>query len=192
MARPRAFDAREALTTVRALFWSQGFAATSMQDVTRATGIGRQSLYDTFGSKEELFEAALREYQGSMSARVSGALVREGSMRERLTGFFDLLIDVLLAGGGRGCLLANSLAEKHQVGAGPRAVLDQNMREMERALRDCVRAAQRAGEIPSQPPAPVIAAFLFNAVLGLSGMARLGTGRRRLREIAQLALDALG
>lgn len=191
MARPRIFDAQTALATVCELFWSEGFAATSMDDITRATGIGRQSLYNTFGSKEQLFEAALKKYRDREFGRLVSALEINGSLRIRLTHFFDVVLEILMRCDGRGCLLANTITELGQVGAGAKTVVEANAKAVKGRLRSVIREAQRRGEIALQPSAEAQGAYLFNNVLGLSAMARLGTDGRRMRQIVRVALDAV-
>src|SRR5260370_8746508 len=62
VARPKEFDREDALRRAIPVFWERGFAGTSTDDLVGAMGIGRQSLYDTFGDKRRLFLAALRTY----------------------------------------------------------------------------------------------------------------------------------
>ena len=63
MARTKEFDQEQALDAAMNLFWERGYEATSIQDLVEATGVQRQSLYDTFGSKHELFLQSLMRYQ---------------------------------------------------------------------------------------------------------------------------------
>ncbi len=62
MARPREFDRDQVVDRAVEVFWRQGFEATSIQDLVEATGLNRGSLYNTFGDKAGLFEAALERY----------------------------------------------------------------------------------------------------------------------------------
>ena len=62
MARPKAFDRDRTLARALELFQAKGYEATSIQDLVDAMGIGRQSLYDTFGDKEALYREALERY----------------------------------------------------------------------------------------------------------------------------------
>ena len=62
MGRPKEFDEHEALMKAMRLFWVHGYKATSIQDLVDGMGIGRGSLYGTFGGKRALFMRALRHY----------------------------------------------------------------------------------------------------------------------------------
>ncbi len=62
MPRVKEFDPDQALDRAMELFWRKGYEATSVQDLVEHMGINRFSLYDTFGSKHELFMAALDRY----------------------------------------------------------------------------------------------------------------------------------
>ena len=65
MPRPRTFDETDVVAAARDEFWSRGYAATSVDDLTSATGLGKGSLYGAFGDKHELFLRALNDYIGT-------------------------------------------------------------------------------------------------------------------------------
>src|SRR3712207_2285373 len=60
--RPRKFDREAALALATHVFWSKGYEAASISDLTKAMGIGSPSLYAAFGSKEALYAEALQHY----------------------------------------------------------------------------------------------------------------------------------
>src|SRR5258707_13616400 len=80
MARAKEFDRDVALRRAIPVFWKKGFARTSTEDLVAAMGIGKQSLYDTFGDKRGLFLEALRTYNSegvaSLVKRVAGGASR--------------------------------------------------------------------------------------------------------------------
>ena len=67
MARPREFDLEVVLAEARILFAKKGYHGTSIDDLVRATGLQRGSIYKAFGSKRNLFEATLREMLSSFT-----------------------------------------------------------------------------------------------------------------------------
>ena len=69
MARPRTFAEKDVIAAARDQFWSAGYAGTSLDDLTEATGLGRGSLYGAFGDKHELYLRALDDYcRGTMGS----------------------------------------------------------------------------------------------------------------------------
>ena len=70
MGRPRAFSESDVVTSASAVFARRGFAATSVDDLVRATGVGRASLYGAFGSKDGLFQRCL---SGALAALGPGS-----------------------------------------------------------------------------------------------------------------------
>jgi AcrR family transcriptional regulator len=69
MARPRAFDESQVLAQARQLFASQGYNGTSIDDLVRATGLLRGSIYKAFGSKRNLFEKLLADVAGDFEKK---------------------------------------------------------------------------------------------------------------------------
>lgn len=70
MGRPRAFSESDVVVSASAVFARRGFAATSVDDLVRATGVGRASLYGAFGSKDGLFQRCL---SGALAALGPGS-----------------------------------------------------------------------------------------------------------------------
>lgn len=58
--RTKDFEPDDVADAAMQVFWRRGYAATSVQDLVDGTGLGRGSLYNAFGSKQGLYEAALR------------------------------------------------------------------------------------------------------------------------------------
>src|SRR6202008_395063 len=65
MPRPRKFDEADVVAAARDEFWARGYAATSVDDLTSVTGLGKGSLYGAFGDKHSLFMLALDDYVGT-------------------------------------------------------------------------------------------------------------------------------
>ena len=70
MGRPRAFSESDVVASASAVFARRGFAAASVDDLVRATGVGRASLYGAFGSKDGLFQRCL---SGALAALGPGS-----------------------------------------------------------------------------------------------------------------------
>src|SRR5262249_21353703 len=112
MARIKAFDPEAVLDRAMLLFWRQGYEATSVQDLVDALGIGRGSLYATFGDKHALFLAALDRYSEMVFAALLPPLQADGSSRDALQQMFSRVLDLATAPSHPpGCLMTNTLAE---------------------------------------------------------------------------------
>ena len=72
--RPRSFDADRVLGQVRDTFWRHGFAGTSMDQLSAATGLHKPSLYGAFGDKKALYMETLNRYRAEARAQFAEAL----------------------------------------------------------------------------------------------------------------------
>ena len=72
--RPRAFDTQQALARARDLFWSRGYAATSVQDLVDELGVQRGSLYAAFGDKHDLYLKAVALYDSENREQLEAVL----------------------------------------------------------------------------------------------------------------------
>ena len=91
MAGVKQFDRNEALDRAMVAFWSRGYEATSIDDLVQATGIGRGSLYGTFGDKRQLFLAALDQYWNTVGMEMFAQL-SDPDARNAIERMFDALI----------------------------------------------------------------------------------------------------
>ncbi|WPP39941.1 TetR/AcrR family transcriptional regulator [Paenibacillus hunanensis] len=89
MARKRGFDEEHVLQQVMNLFWHKGYEATSMSDLTAATGLQKPSLYAAFGDKQALFEAALRRYNHQHAQRIDRLLQQDKTARQSFERLFQ-------------------------------------------------------------------------------------------------------
>ncbi|MGW7069052.1 TetR/AcrR family transcriptional regulator [Streptomyces sp. NPDC054855] len=192
MGRPKQFDPDTAVEQAMDVFWRKGYAATTPQDLVDALGIGKGSLYNTFGSKHALFERALRRYRDSQAAALIEMLEESGPVRERLRAALWLLVEMDLADPDRrGCMAVNAAAEL----AGTDEVATELVRRMfdrtEEAFAMLVAKGQRAGEIDAGRDARAIGSLLVTTVVGLRLMARVVEGPERLTRAIDATIDSL-
>src|SRR3954466_7745807 len=77
MPRPRTFDEADVVARARKAFAETGFAGTSLDALLEATGLARQSLYNAFGGKKELFMRAF--FSAAADAVDAVESIRHGS-----------------------------------------------------------------------------------------------------------------
>src|SRR5919199_5772684 len=106
MARPKSFDQDAVLDQAAQLFRERGYEGTSMADLETYLGLGRQSLYNTFGDKHKLFLKALDRYRKEVSDAALVELTAPDAGLEAIRAFFHAAVEAHTARGPRlGCLL---------------------------------------------------------------------------------------
>ncbi len=191
MARPKSFDRDDVLDRAVELFWSQGFDATSMSDVRRAMGIGRQSLYDTFGDKDQLFAEVLDRYLAWNDAALAEALP-EGAGLDALRAFVVGVVDrVTSEEPRRGCLLMSTCGEVAGRDGEVSAHTERGLDAMTRTFTRVLRRAVEQGEVRADLD-PVVAGRMVTATLaGVNLLAQSGASRESLVAVVDQALAGL-
>ena len=146
--RPREFERDEALDKAMELFWSQGYEATGVAELCDQMGVGRQSLYNTFGDKESLFKEALRRYQSARMRPMVEALRGTGSGLDNVFKVLDSWLEASSDAVNRGCLMANSIAEFGMREPRISAELGAMLGEIEEAFTYALERAREDGELP--------------------------------------------
>ena len=130
--RPREFDQDDVLRVAFDQFWRKGVRGTSLSDIARDAGVQRGSLYNAFGSKEALFLCAYERYASEYLSSLQKVL-GSGTVRKRLTAFFDLTIKNFRSGSPpRGCPTTRGLMELSSVEGD---WLDENAERLDRIAR---------------------------------------------------------
>lgn len=192
MARPRSFDEQRVLQAVRDQFWDAGYAATSLDDLMRVSGLGKGSLYAAFGDKHQLFLRALRSYADDF----------HGALREAIATApraLDGLRRIVMAPAGdptgsaarRGCLMANSTCELASGDPDVAAQARQTYETATELIADGVARAQREGDLPADTDATALARALLASLEGLTFLGRTGMDIDTLAATARSLADQL-
>ncbi|MET0338472.1 MAG: TetR/AcrR family transcriptional regulator [Caulobacter sp.] len=187
MARPKAFDTDQALDAAIGVFREHGFEGASAGMLVGAMGIGRQSLYDTFGDKWDLYCSALRRY-GDGEARA-----HLGTLRGEARAFDGLkaMVHRVVVNARTPCLGVGSIAE---FGSSKEVLLKINTVAhgvITRAIIERIGEAKAQGDVAPDIDAAVAADFLIAAFSGIRLAARGGADDATLDGLGALALRAL-
>lgn len=193
MSRPPAFDRNQVIDEAMALFWRQGFHATSIQQLVEATGVNRASMYQTFGDKRGLFRAAMDRYINERSAKRIAAVDRTGSPLAVIRGYFLALIaaesDIERQ---MGCFLTNSAVELAPI----EGEVKQRVQAVFTAMRDRLAAAihsgQADGSIRRDIEPDALADMLLGLLQGLRVLARSGSDKAEIEANIETALKVIG
>jgi TetR/AcrR family transcriptional repressor of nem operon len=188
VARTKEFDPDVALRAAMDLFWRKGYEVTSMQDLVDCLGIGRGSIYATFGSKHELYLMALDRYAAESGDRALETLSRSGPVLPAVRAFVeDLLADALTD--RKGCLVTNTAVECADDRVVARRV-ESNWDGLETVLASALTRARNQGELSEGKDPRALARFLVTFVQGLRVLAKV-PDERRMRDAVDQALTLL-
>jgi TetR/AcrR family transcriptional repressor of nem operon len=192
--RPRAFDTQQALARARDLFWSRGYAATSVQDLVDELGVQRGSLYAAFGDKHDLYLKSVALYARENREQLE-AILRDGPVLPALRRM--LLDPSALTGapehpqGRRGCLVGNTTAELVPGDAAARALAAAAYDAFTEVVTAALARAQGAGEVTTSASPEAQARLLLLLFQGSALVSRAQPDRDRLAAAIDAALDAL-
>ncbi|MGI5132731.1 TetR/AcrR family transcriptional regulator [Pseudonocardia sp. CA-107938] len=172
--RTKEFDPDVVLGRALDAFWENGYERTSLVDLVARMGIGRRSLYDTFGDKNALFLQVLQRYAHEREAGFREIVDRAPDARQALR----VLLETAVAQGvvlRRGCLTVNTATEP---GAGDEAcaLVQRQLDSSKELVGELIERGRRDGSISSSSDGAVLTAAVFNAWLGLRVRVRAGAG----------------
>lgn len=180
---------RALLDSARALFADRGFAHTGREEIVGRAGVTRGALYHHFRGKEDLFRAVFEEMEEELATRIVNAAMGGSDAVAELRLGCEALLDA-----------ATDPAVQRVVLLDAPAVLGwQAWREIDAAwalglMREALQAAMDAGQIRSQPVAPlahVLLAALNEAALYIAGAGDGGRARREMGAVVEKLLATL-
>ncbi|CAL9601703.1 HTH-type transcriptional repressor ComR [Streptomyces sp. enrichment culture] len=192
MPRTREFDTEAAVSRAMELFWTRGYEATSVRDLTQHLGIGQGSLYAAFGDKDGLYRAALEHYRTTLAADALRSLEEEADARTAIRTLLTERIRVAVRSDGRGCLAVNAVCERLPRDATTRRTVRDMQDASREALAEVLRAAMERGEIAARHDPHTAAAFLVTFLNGLLVSSKITPDARSLEPLVDIALTALG
>lgn len=194
--RKRSFDKEEALDKAMRVFWENGYAGTSLAQLTEALGINKPSLYAAFGNKEQLFATAMEHYVERYAARNIERLTQPpgATLRQRLSAYLAGVIDTITDSEcPKGCMYVKSSCESGSVAVPDeiQASIDEMGLATEQALAGMLEAEQQSGELPADVRVQDIVGYILSVTYGLSVLARRGKTKKELITVAEMAIGSL-
>ena len=191
--RPRAYEPEVALARALDVFWKEGFAATSLDDLSAATGMNRPSLYGAFGDKRALYIKTYERYRSDARAAMQDAFKGDLPLRKRLQRIYAIALDIYLSGeeGPRGCFTVMTAASEAVADPDIRAMVLSGFHELDKAFAICFRRAQETGELPPSADPDVLAQMASATIHTIAIRARARTPRKDLEAIVRGAIDLM-
>ncbi len=181
--RPRSFDTDIVLGRARDTFWRYGYAGTSMDQLSAATGLHKPSLYGAFGDKKRLYLAALDNYLAEVRALFAEAFA-EPDLFASLEAMIDRAIDKFTRlDEGSGCFMMNTAMPEAAEDPDISKVVRTAMDSLDRAFVRRFERAIEAGQIPADADPQSLAMIMVANHYELSARARAGYPREELRAL---------
>jgi TetR/AcrR family transcriptional repressor of nem operon len=190
MAGKKSFLPEQVLDKAIDLFWKQGYEGTSIEDLVQCMGLGRGSLYDTFGDKHALYLAALSRYLAKYQGQVAEFQQQTGSLSEILEHFFQAVIEDLLSDPARrGCFLVNATIEMAPHDPEVNKIVQSALQELEEGFYHLVIKAQVVGDLSWTYDPHQVTHFLVGTLVSIRVLARGQQDRRVLQDVVKTALS---
>ncbi|ARV11994.1 TetR/AcrR family transcriptional regulator [Gilvibacter sp. SZ-19] len=167
MPRPEVFDRADVIQKVQAVFWDKGYNGTSMQDLVDATGLNRSSIYNSFGSKHELFMLSLQQYQDQNMKNIDKMVVDLLSPINVLKQLFKGAAQGACDTENKGCMLVNCATELANQESSVQHWLAGSNAKMHAKFKELLDAAKDAGQVSKESDSVLLAHYLLMSLQGL-------------------------
>jgi len=183
------FDDDAVINSAMDVFWRHGYSASSIDQLTTATGLSRSSMYKRFQDKDGLFQEALSSYTERALRRMSA--VRGGTRRQQLEA---LLHEFLPREGNAarpaGCMLSRSCAEMVDLPPAGQSVARQGLARQRAILGDILREAVKSGELTATTDVDGLAWHYLGVLQAIMNLPQAGATAGELRRVVELAMSA--
>jgi TetR/AcrR family transcriptional repressor of nem operon len=173
MPNPKGYSREEVLDRAIELFRRQGYSGTSTAELVEELGINRKSMYAEFGSKQELFEAALERYSTVNLSRVLAPIedpkANADTIRQTFSGYAAATDSRF---NGLGCLMANTAVERAALDPASARFVDAYLERLNNGFLNALKNARTEGEVSNQTSLDDLAAFFAMSVVGVSALIR--------------------
>ncbi len=192
MPRSEEFNREHAVRRAMNVFWEKGYNGTSMQDLVDATGLNRSSIYNSFGSKHELYKTTLEFYQKESGGLFHKALLNAKNPFEAIRLVFEsFLPEILSEGGDRGCYAMNCKSELGNQEGDIRKWLLANQENTLNIFSGLIKEGQEQGVINTKEDSKTYAYYIFNAFQGFRMTGILIKDRTVLQRIINNTLKVI-
>lgn len=192
MGRAKSYDRRAVTEKAMALFWEQGYHATSTRELADAMGLNPYSIYAEFGSKEALYDAAVDHYEQTVVTGHFGRLEAETASLEDIRAVLDFFGDSGdRRGSHRGCLLCNASTELAPNLEGSRATTARYLARLTSAFANALGNAATQRRLKEGTPIDELAAFFATFLMGQFVLLRAQVDASIVRAAANQVLSRL-
>ncbi|NET37052.1 MAG: TetR/AcrR family transcriptional regulator [Cyanothece sp. SIO1E1] len=186
MAGVKQFDQTDVLDRAMTVFWQRGYEATSIRDLTAATGLGRGSLYGAFGDKEGLFLAVLDHYEQSIQAQL-GACLQNTDPKVAIASLFEQMVTRMSTGiYPAGCLNTNTTLECPSESDLINRTIAERLGKIESSIYEVLLRAQTQGSLPVGVDIRALSRFFLAISQGIAVLNKTFADPSVIKDVAKV------
>lgn len=189
--KPLSFDRNEVLEKAMEIFWEKGYVKTGMTELLDHMGIQRQSFYNTFGSKEEVFVEVVKLYSSSVLGRVKSILGQERHPLENMEQLFAMWQEMGEAKEGCGCMMGNSIAEFGLSQEAVGTLLKTQVEGLYEIFYQAFSKARDNGYLAENKDPKALATTFVTISQGMALLSKVGFGKEMLQDVMRVSEDLL-
>lgn len=188
--KPKSFNPEATLELIADAFARGGYEGTSLDDIIKKTGLGKQSLYNTYGDKKAMLKKSLGCH-GLKSEAATKLKNCDASGRRRIEGFFEAVLSECGDQAGTGCLVTNLLLEKGGSDAEVKKAATARWNQTRQGLEAVIELGKKDKSIRANVDAEIVSYALMNLLNGLRVTARATNDCAKMKKVVQTSLDSL-
>jgi len=193
MGRTKEFDEEVVIDKAVRAFLKDSYSTTSVSALESATGVGRKSLYNTFGSKPQLLLRAMEKFSDRSTASFIEPLEQPGASRAAIEHVVHAMVAQMTSKSGRdGCLLCVFSQSPDGTSKAATDIVDAYFARARAGFLKCIKAGIDDGTISTAGSPPALADYFVGVLMGISTMARAGSSTKAIKHFAKVAIDSLG
>lgn len=192
MPKVKQFNKEKVLEVASTIFHQKGYNGTSIDEILKATGLSRSSLYDSFKDKHSLYLQSLEFYK--TAERDTYEVVNQKKLNglQKIESLFKEVINHLINHpDDNGCLMVNAAAEMSKRCEKTAQVICNNKDDVQELFATWLSDAQNEKVLSLSKPPKSYSPFLFNSLCGLKVLSQSGATKAELNNVVKVTLDAL-
>jgi len=179
------FDREKVLRSAMIAFMHKGYSKTSMQDLTKATGLHPGSIYCAFDNKRGLLLAALEQYRQDRSTEFQGFFSGSQPVLVELKNYLDSIVQQCLScDAAQSCLLTKALNEVAEQDAEVQGIISESLANWQQTLTDKFEQAKSTGELTTKRESTHLARYFVMGIYGLRTFAHTHPQAEVLQQLA--------
>jgi TetR/AcrR family transcriptional repressor of nem operon len=191
LGRPREFNTEQALEAAMQQFWRAGYEATSLQDLLDVMNLSKSSLYQTYGSKHELFLRSIDFYQQTSVSELQQSLNDSLTSKAFMKRLLEDVIAEATSKKKKGCLLVNTVNElSHRDKAVSKAVSN-GIDNVAGVIKQAIKCGKKEGAIKSTVSTDTLVNYIVSNVSGLRTMVKSGANKRELAPLVNMIIKTV-